>query len=50
MTKEKPEEKDPTKKWGSLIPDSTSDDTDTGWSEESSDRDEEIRRDVPPHH
>lgn len=33
-----------------VLPDQTSDDTDVGWGDEPDDRDEEMRRDVPPHH
>lgn len=36
---------------GGLLPDATSDETDEGWSEKEGDtRDDEMRRDVPPHH
>ena len=36
---------------GDLLPDTTSDESDEGWSEEQGDsRDDELRRDVPPHH
>jgi len=37
---------------GDLMPDTTSDESDEGWSEkdESGTRDDELRRDVPPHH
>jgi hypothetical protein len=39
-------------KLGDLMPDTTSDENDEGWSEkdESDTRDDELRRDVPPHH
>ena len=34
-----------------LLPDTTGDETDEGWNEKEGDtRDEEMRRDVPPHH
>lgn len=36
---------------GPLLPESTRDDTDDGWSERSrGSRDDDIARDVPPHH
>lgn len=36
---------------GELLPDTTGDETDEGWSEKDGDaRDDEMRRDVPPHH
>ncbi|MGI9085606.1 MAG: hypothetical protein ACR2FE_10000 [Aeromicrobium sp.] len=36
---------------GEILPDTTSDENDEGWSEASGDtRDDELRRDVPPHH
>jgi hypothetical protein len=37
---------------GDLMPDTTSDESDEGWSEkdEGGTRDDELRRDVPPHH
>ena len=36
---------------GDLLPDTTADETDEGWSEQEGDtRDDEMRRDVPPHH
>ena len=36
---------------GDLLPDTTNDETDEGWNEKESDsRDDEMRRDVPPHH
>lgn len=36
---------------GDLLPDTTGDETDKGWSEHEGDtRDDELRRDVPPHH
>lgn len=35
---------------GPLLPSSTSEDTDEGWGEAPTTRDEELRRDVPPHH
>ena len=36
---------------GELLPDTTGDETDEGWSEkENETRDDEMRRDVPPHH
>ena len=36
---------------GELLPDTTGDETDEGWSEKEGDtRDDEMRRDVPPHH
>lgn len=36
---------------GDLLPDTTGDETDEGWSEKDGDaRDDELRRDVPPHH
>lgn len=36
---------------GKLLPDTTSDETDEGWNEKEDDtRDDEMRRDVPPHH
>jgi len=36
---------------GDLLPDTTGDETDEGWSEKDGDsRDDEMRRDVPPHH
>ncbi len=38
-------------KLGDLLPDATSDESDEGWNEKEGDtRDEEMRRDVPPHH
>ena len=36
---------------GALLPDTTGDETDEGWNEkEGETRDDEMRRDVPPHH
>lgn len=36
---------------GDLVPDTTSDESDEGWNEEEGvSRDDELRRDVPPHH
>ena len=36
---------------GDLMPDTTRDETDEGWSEQKGgSRDDELRRDVPPHH
>ena len=36
---------------GELLPDTTADETDEGWNEKEGDtRDDEMRRDVPPHH
>ena len=36
---------------GDLLPDTTRDETDEGWNEKEGDtRDDEMRRDVPPHH
>lgn len=35
---------------GKLLPDTTGDETDEGWNEEDDTRDDEMRRDVPPHH
>ena len=36
---------------GALLPDTTGDETDEGWNEKEGDtRDDEMRRDVPPHH
>jgi hypothetical protein len=36
---------------GGPLPDTTGDETDEGWNEQEDDtRDDEIRRDVPPHH
>ncbi len=36
---------------GDLVPETTTDETDEGWNEqEGGTRDEELRRDVPPHH
>ena len=36
---------------GELLPDTTGDETDEGWNENDGDtRDDEMRRDVPPHH
>ena len=36
---------------GELVPDTTGDETDEGWNEKEGDtRDDEMRRDVPPHH
>lgn len=35
---------------GELLPDQTRDESADGWSEHESERDEELRRDVPPHH
>ena len=36
---------------GDLLPDTTSDESDEGWNEkEGGTRDDEMRRDVPPHH
>jgi len=38
-------------KLGALLPDTTSDESDEGWNEEQGgSRDDELRRDVPPHH
>jgi hypothetical protein len=38
-------------KLGDLLPDTTSDESDEGWNEKEGDtRDDEMRRDVPPHH
>jgi hypothetical protein len=36
---------------GGLLPDTSTDESDEGWSEKEGDtRDDEMRRDVPPHH
>ncbi len=36
---------------GKLLPDTTGDESDEGWNEKEDDtRDDEMRRDVPPHH
>jgi hypothetical protein len=37
---------------GEILPDITNDESDEGWSEkdEGDTRDDELRRDVPPHH
>ena len=37
---------------GELLPDTTTDESDEGWSEpgDGDRRDEDIKRDVPPHH
>jgi hypothetical protein len=37
---------------GKILPDTTNDESDEGWSEkdEGGTRDDELRRDVPPHH
>jgi hypothetical protein len=36
---------------GDLLPDTTSDESDEGWNDKEGDsRDDEMRRDVPPHH
>lgn len=36
---------------GDLVPETTGDETDEGWSEQDDDtRDDELQRDVPPHH
>lgn len=36
---------------GKVLPDTTSDENDEGWSEPADDtRDDDLRRDVPPHH
>ncbi|CAN5600634.1 MAG: hypothetical protein H0V23_13185 [Nocardioidaceae bacterium] len=35
---------------GELLPTLTSDETNDGWGEPTPDRDEELRREVPPHH
>lgn len=35
---------------GDLLPDQTRDESAGGWSEREPDRDEQFRRDVPPHH
>lgn len=36
---------------GELLPDTTRDETDEGWNEkDSASRDDELLRDVPPHH
>lgn len=36
---------------GDLLPETTRDETDEGWNEQKGDtRDDEMRRDVPPHH
>lgn len=35
---------------GDLVPDATVDDTDEGWGEREPSRDDELRRNVPPHH
>jgi hypothetical protein len=36
---------------GDLLPDTTTDETDEGWNEPGrTSRDEELLRDVPPHH
>jgi hypothetical protein len=36
---------------GDLLPDTTTDETDEGWSEkDASSRDDDYLRDVPPHH
>ena len=32
------------------IPEKSKDDEDLGWNEKDDDRDEELRRDIPPHH
>lgn len=38
------------KVFGDVLPDATSDDANTGEEQDSSGRDEELRRNVPPHH
>jgi hypothetical protein len=35
---------------GDLLPDQTRDESGDSWGERESDRDEQLRRDVPPHH
>jgi hypothetical protein len=36
---------------GDLVPETTGDESDEGWSEQDDDsRDDDLRRDVPPHH
>ncbi len=35
---------------GELLPEQTSDETGDGWGDGSASRDEELKRDVPPHH
>ncbi|MBW9210705.1 hypothetical protein KV100_13675 [Mumia sp. zg.B21] len=35
---------------GDIVPATTRDETAEGWSEREGGRDEEMRRDVPPHH
>ena len=38
-------------KLGDLLPETISDESDEGWNEKEGDtRDDEMRRDVPPHH
>jgi hypothetical protein len=33
-----------------VLPDQTTDDTDSGWGEQPDDDDKRLRDDVPPHH
>jgi hypothetical protein len=35
---------------GDLLPDQTGDESGDAWGERADSRDEELRRDVPPHH
>ena len=35
---------------GDLLPDQTRDDSGEGWGESEPERDDELRRNVPPHH
>ena len=47
----KPSDKDQqVKKLGTLLPESTKDDTDADWGESTSSRDQELKDNVPPHH
>lgn len=36
--------------FGTLLPDGTRDEDATGWGEDDEDREESLRREVPPHH
>ncbi|MGH3366318.1 MAG: hypothetical protein ACRDOY_03860 [Nocardioidaceae bacterium] len=36
--------------FGAVLPDRTRDEDVTGWSEQEYDADEDLRREVPPHH
>ncbi|PJJ56919.1 hypothetical protein CLV56_1136 [Mumia flava] len=35
---------------GDVVPTTTRDESGEGWSERGGDRDDDLRRDVPPHH